>query len=141
MALSLFWLCWNDSANDKKHNFQRQAGNSLQRKFERRRPLMHASAYYTPCRGDDPRAAVAKNGVCRSWATHIHTVPQRELVYSCGKKDIQSATFMLLMLCLHLVSHALFLFDLTDTRKTRWTTTANIARIRIQYSQPNFFPF
>ena len=31
----------------------------------------------TQRRGDDPRAAVAENGVCRSWATHIHTVPQR----------------------------------------------------------------
>ena len=35
--------------------------------------------YYAPCRGNDPQAAVAENGVCRSWATHIHTVPQRDL--------------------------------------------------------------
>ena len=77
MALSLFWLCWNDSPNDKKFISNDKQVTLFERKFERRRPLLHASAYYAPCRGDDPRAAVAENGVCRSWATHIHTVPQR----------------------------------------------------------------
>ena len=77
MALSLFWLCWNDSPNDKKFISNDKQVTLFERKFERRRPLLHASAYYAPCRGDDPRVAVAENGVCRSWATHIHTVPQR----------------------------------------------------------------
>ena len=68
MALSLFWLCWNDSPNDKKFISNDKQVTLFERKFERRRPLLHASAYYVPCRGDDPRAAVAENGVlvCRS---------------------------------------------------------------------------
>ena len=62
MALSLFWLCWNDSANDKKLISNDKLVTLFERKLERRRPLLHASAYSAPCRRDDPRAAVAENG-------------------------------------------------------------------------------
>ena len=61
-------VCWCGETNINKKLISNDEQVTLfERKFERRRPLLHASAYYATCRGDDPRAAVAENGVCRSW--------------------------------------------------------------------------